>query len=638
MPAAKSPSSSKRGAPKQKGAVRAKSGCYTCRIRRKKCDEQPDIHGRCMTCTRLRLECLGFGAKRPEWLRESRNVAELREKIKVFLASQGMIKGHSGTGPRGVENESPTLHLRTEECSDSSESPPTPTLSLTDTSRPHHMISSIRDDPYSGHDYSVSSNLYPADFTGRDHSPFSQDSMHDATPYQLPSPIVDNNLSIIVSPAITSSFGPLYHYNVTDSEDYLADFESVAYLPRNPGPIIASCFVDEVLTHYRESVVKAQYLFADTQMRNLICDIVMSHTNTRSREAASLLSSVHWQRFQNPNALAFESAETQSRLLEIQRLLNHHDYSSDDAMAALHVVSSYLFDGGGGDWERWLATSYRYVDHLFSKYHSPSEALMRCTSKDAFIIKTSIWFDVLASVTTQKVPHFLEPIRSMFDPTQSKIQELSPEDPSSMMSPMGCHNDVVWALAETSELFCWKQQQLASESLSIPTLVRRAARIDDFLQPPTHSMFLSTDIDGCRHLASEIFRASARLYLRAVVSGDHPYVPDITESVQDTISCMQLLDCPPSCNTEVNGQTMSRSVVRNTVFGFFICGAFAERPEHRELIQGLLDREGDGIGNSISIRRLLHKIWEQRDVARRQHSSTVVNWRNELANEQILLV
>lgn len=82
----------KPGTPKAKGAVRAKSGCYTCRIRRKvgsplitviitpsttahpllqKCDEQPNNQGSCQTCVRLRLQCLGFGAKRPEWMRVS---------------------------------------------------------------------------------------------------------------------------------------------------------------------------------------------------------------------------------------------------------------------------------------------------------------------------------------------------------------------------------------------------------------------------------------------------------------------------------------------------------------------------------------------------------------------------------------
>ncbi len=66
------------------------SGCYTCRIRRKvghlclhyicvltlgrvpspqKCDGRPNAEGRCETCVRLRLQCLRFGRKRPDWLK-----------------------------------------------------------------------------------------------------------------------------------------------------------------------------------------------------------------------------------------------------------------------------------------------------------------------------------------------------------------------------------------------------------------------------------------------------------------------------------------------------------------------------------------------------------------------------------------
>jgi hypothetical protein len=91
---------------KPKGAVRAKSGCYTCRIRRKKCDEKLiGDDGPCETCFRLKLECLGFGAKRPDWLRESTRVTAIRDKIKAHLAAQGMIKGHSGSGSRSAVQE-----------------------------------------------------------------------------------------------------------------------------------------------------------------------------------------------------------------------------------------------------------------------------------------------------------------------------------------------------------------------------------------------------------------------------------------------------------------------------------------------------------------------------------------------------
>jgi len=58
--------------------------------------------GPCETCFRLKLECLGFGAKRPDWLRESSRVTAIRDKIKAHLAAQGMIKGHSGSVSRSA--------------------------------------------------------------------------------------------------------------------------------------------------------------------------------------------------------------------------------------------------------------------------------------------------------------------------------------------------------------------------------------------------------------------------------------------------------------------------------------------------------------------------------------------------------
>ncbi|KAA1467751.1 hypothetical protein DENSPDRAFT_769670 [Dentipellis sp. KUC8613] len=136
----------KSGAPKAKGAVRAKSGCYTCRIRRKKCDEQPNDDGRCQTCIRLRLQCLGFGQKRPEWLKENNNVTVFREKIKDFLAAQGMIKGHSGAGARASEQEA-TLVLVQEPGRSDSSSPPTPTLSASSDEHRYSGIatSNVRD-------------------------------------------------------------------------------------------------------------------------------------------------------------------------------------------------------------------------------------------------------------------------------------------------------------------------------------------------------------------------------------------------------------------------------------------------------------------------------------------------------------
>ena len=70
---------------------------------------------------------------------ENNSVTELREKIKTFLASQGMIKGHSGSGPRSNESEPQILTLVDNlQTQPPSSSPPTPTLSAgsNDAQRP----------------------------------------------------------------------------------------------------------------------------------------------------------------------------------------------------------------------------------------------------------------------------------------------------------------------------------------------------------------------------------------------------------------------------------------------------------------------------------------------------------------------
>jgi len=147
---------------KPKGAVRAKSGCYTCRIRRKKCDEKRiGDEGPCETCFRLKLECLGFGAKRPEWLRDTTRVSAIRNKIKAHLAAQGMIKGHAGSGSRSTIQED---YLRLSDYRDSDHVYPSGSSS---SESPHRDLSEESDRQYS---YTAASHL-TGHYQMHDHSP-----------------------------------------------------------------------------------------------------------------------------------------------------------------------------------------------------------------------------------------------------------------------------------------------------------------------------------------------------------------------------------------------------------------------------------------------------------------------------------
>ncbi|KAG8758646.1 hypothetical protein FRC14_007701 [Serendipita sp. 396] len=67
---------------------RSRKGCWTCRIRRKKCDEQSDHDGRCRSCRRLQIQCLGWGERRPDWFKDTESIKAFKESIKKQIAEK----------------------------------------------------------------------------------------------------------------------------------------------------------------------------------------------------------------------------------------------------------------------------------------------------------------------------------------------------------------------------------------------------------------------------------------------------------------------------------------------------------------------------------------------------------------------
>ncbi|CAE6447042.1 unnamed protein product [Rhizoctonia solani] len=81
-------------------STRTKNGCWSCRVRRKKCDESATARqGACGNCTRLEIECLGWGAKRPDWMKNKAEVEAWKARVTQSLKDKGMIRGVPRTNP-----------------------------------------------------------------------------------------------------------------------------------------------------------------------------------------------------------------------------------------------------------------------------------------------------------------------------------------------------------------------------------------------------------------------------------------------------------------------------------------------------------------------------------------------------------
>lgn len=394
--------------------------------------------------------------------------------------------------------------------------------------------------------------------------------------------------------------------------------------------LLPNQLVNASVQAYVNNVINIQYLLGDQNvLPNMIWEAVNQHDV--ARQAVTLLARVYYGRQQQPQQIALTDHTNKTLLAQLQSELRKDKFDADDAMAALHVVSIFLFDGGKGAWNEFLALASRYVGNILRlpRYRGSRDALLHCNAKDAFIIKTVLWFDVLASVTLQRPPTTLSVIDEMFNPLRSGIEEtLNPQ--YSMISPMGCENKVVWALAKTSALSCWKRDQIRRGALSVPELYRKAMEIDSHLERDPNQPYPLNSLDDretSRTFAAEIFRTSTRLFLRTIVNGDYPHVKDVRQGVEDTFNSIKAL------GVDFN---VYPSVVRSTVFGLYICGALTENLEHRETLRSYLSTGSmsEGVGNCITILQLLEEIWSKRN----PKSTSPVDWLGPLAKADILLV
>ena len=447
----------------------------------------------------------------------------------------------------------------------------------------------------------------------------------------------------------------------------------VSAVPMNAVGLVVPTDQSALINHYLHSVLPIQYLLADSSIKSFMFRIIQS--SQAAMDAACLLSTLHMHyMYQAPtesNAVTTIFRRIQGNLLSERR-----PYNEGDAMAGLHIVSSFLFSGGRGGWEVWLDIASQYVLTILNDpdVYGPEEALRRCSESTRFIIKTTMWFDVLASVTTQQVPRFLEYYRLLFN--GAYIDDPMGGSPEiSMLPVMGCENKIVLAIAEISNLAHWKEGCLRRGALSIPELVHRGALIEEQLLAPAsphnplaplqpgmygphalHSHMRpmngngpggggssssggggggdeAQDVMWRRRLTNNIFRASAKVYLHTVLSGDYPACPEIVGAVTETIGALHDVPEQPSVH---------RSVVRSVVFGICLSGCLTDDRAQRAFLLKMLERQQqESVGNIREVARLMQQVWQRRDRDREQGRYTSVDWRavmRESHNDLLLLV
>lgn len=389
-----------------------------------------------------------------------------------------------------------------------------------------------------------------------------------------------------------------------DGDDNYTIIPSGYRLPTSVNPIHQnwidlSGYQNLLLQYYMKHVLPIQFSHADGSVHAIVWNLI--HSSDAAQEAVYLLADLH-RRSTQGGSIGYSAPEGHDVHRRIQRAIE--PITEGDTFASLCMISYCLISGGQGQWRAFLDSACRFsLDFLERNPPSPASALSSYTDSMQFIIKASMWLDVLASVTLIRRPMF-EVLRLLNDLSGTALVDGRPE--LSMMSVMGCETRNVIALAEVADLACWKEDLGRTGSLSVPELVRRGQRIETMLKTTNNDNPRPADTGGprLRRLTSDVFRASTLVYLHSVISGDHPQCPEIMDNVAETVKCLR----------RAEDVSTASHVVHSMIFNICVCGCLTDVPQFRDyFLQLLQEQQMETAGNCALACDLIRRVWTSRE-------------------------
>jgi hypothetical protein len=240
-----------------------------------------------------------------------------------------------------------------------------------------------------------------------------------------------------------------------------------------------------------------------------------------------------------------------------------------------------------------------------------------------FFASALIWFEILSCTTTGLKPAYPDIFSWLLHIEDGRIQ---------LHKLMGCKNWVMVIIMDIACLDEWKTTRQEHEDLSLRELARRALVLEERLTAGMreNSKVLSTQLDPYDVRGSEsqavthVFACSAVTYLHVVTSGANPQLPEIKESVAETLKAFQKL---PDARW-----------VRNLVWPFCIAGCMADTEHETDFraIASEASQDGQVFGKLRKALAIMEECWK----GRRMGASSSWSWTTAMASlgTKVLLV
>ncbi|KAI1750638.1 fungal-specific transcription factor domain-containing protein [Xylaria castorea] len=548
--------------------IRSFNGCWTCRLRRKKCDERRPV---CETCASLHITC-HFGQEKPEWMdggaRQEQTAARFKQEVKDNAhrrrEGRGDMPGDSIGTTGTTADVAPSNGTNTEPDSRSS------TMQRTSGGNSHCPLS--RKDVQGGIRLGQSDTILLM-FYLENVLPF-------LFPFYRPS-IVRGGRAWILEMMINS---PVVCQATLCLSPY---FFSLAQGTANDDVLW-----ERVLTRTRDA-----FVMLSQALQIINSSGIAGHLHGAVRIMASI---VQLQRFE-------------IAVLSLGNCEAHHN-------AALALFEQLLESVGPAELTEPCASFDAVLDRLGAA--SPSEEFLHIPSAEqaAFLFSSTllVFDDIVASTILLERPRLYEYHKGLLGNTNGTEPRIDLE------GILGCQNWVLLHIGEISALDAWKQQCKRLGSLDVMELVRQATVIKCSLeaqltQLETEPVTIATDCESVldiltaddssrpgatknqTSLVTRVWAHASFLYLFVVVSGWQPANSEVRHHVSRIIELLSSHISQPS-------------LLRTVTWPFSVAGCLAE-PMQEAHFRAMTERlkPPSVFGTVHKAFEMMENVWRRRN-------------------------
>ncbi|KAL4885898.1 fungal-specific transcription factor domain-containing protein [Aspergillus karnatakaensis] len=545
-----------------KSHTRSRDGCYTCRLRRKKCDE---THPICDCCATLGVDCEW---NKPSWWASEHARNMQKEKVKRITREAKVMRSETALQEyiKHAVSSSKARHTPVSKPQQQETITYDPSTFFLPTPTTGAMTTPMVPNLY-GFDPSVGSSTFIPETPALQNT---QNLMFNAmTTSMLPnSTLIPTPVSITTSPPTTATIATTTAATIPapQREEWYQGFTST-FRVQPPLPLGPSDFPTRPLSRYVEGKMSTNdreryllYHFVDNVLQ-LVFPILDLHKQAPSRIRNVLqsldsnksyyhcclsISAIHLKTVKKQRGKRVEDDIIRHRFATISGLVRtmYTDTGHDTVLDATLAMILFHTFVGSPDGDDQMDVSWQEHYHSMTKLINKLGLMMEANyyTIPSFSVSLSTWIDILGATMLGKSPQFSHAYRNKhLSGVSSGLREL-----------MGCDDRIMYLISEIACLETMKGDGLLDDYTILNQVSLMTAQLDhaeqSILEVPPENPMPSAGIlqpDKLTKNISAFFLAAARIYLYSLAPGFHPSQQNVLDLVETVGSLLQFIPSGP---------------------------------------------------------------------------------------------